>query len=835
MTNSIIHPTKIEIYCNNMKNPVGVNLHPKFSWKIKKCGVQKLYQIKVFDNNNELCWDSKEILSDKSANIYYAGTPLTGFSKYYFEIKVVTDDESVFNEQGTFVTGEEDKEKWQAKWIENPDRAEAPVFQKEFTVDKITQDEYLYICGLGFFYVEINGQRLSEDLFVPVRSDYDDVTYSLLQYPYSGKTRKTAYHLSYNISKYLRIGSNQIKIHLGEGWFRQRKRTVEGLFDYGNLKVICEMHLNDKIIITDESWNTFEEKIKESNLFYGEIQDLNRTESNHKKAMLAKAVSGKLLPQQCPADKITEEIIPDKITDDIYDFKKIITGYCKITVSGKPGDEVKISYSEEIKNNALDYTSTVGYVENDKKQIQCDKFILSGDKEEILIPEFTWHCFRYAEIKTNAKVLNICGYFICSDMKIRSSFRCSLDWMNKLHEICVNSIRTNVHSGIPSDCPHRERLGYTGDGQNTSYATMLNLDSENFYSKWIKDIIDTQNEASGFVSHTAPFNGGGGGFLWGSAIAEIPWNHYTLFGDKEVLKMSKSSIEKWLGYMESKLNEEGLIDKEENGSWCLGDWSMPTGHSWDEPHDDDIKIPSDLVNSCAFIKCIDIYKNLCTVLDCEPLYPVDMMREKLKTAINNKYLPSLYLSGVQGSSVFPLYTNIVPREKRDELFSQLIKNLESNSYCIDTGMFATRYMFSLLSENNRKDVVMKILENRKCPSYRYMIDNGATAVWETWEGFGAKSHTLFSFADEWILTELCGIKPIKNGFKEFKIEPYFYEKIDYMNGSIETCYGDISVNWERVGKEISVNIHVPFNTCGKFVYKDKIIDLIHGNNTFKIN
>ena len=822
------------IYCNNKKNPVGVNFKPKFSWKVDKIGFQKAYQIKVYNDKEELYWDSGKVLSDESVNVYYGGKELKGFSKYCFEITVITDDGEAFIEKGTFVTGEEKKENWQAKWIENADGLEAPIFYKEFTVDSITQDEYMFICGLGFFFVEINGRRVSDDLFVPVRSDYDDVTYSMLQYPYNGKTRKTAYHLSYNISDYLKLGKNTIKIHLGEGWFKQRKRTVEGIFDYGELKVLCEIHLNNKTIITDESWDSFSGEIAETNLFYGEVQNLGNSESEYKNARLAKAVSGELLPQQCPGDKISEYITPVKVTDTIYDFGKVITGVLKITVTGEKGTEVDIFYSEEMRDGKLDFTSTLGFVENDKKQIQHDKFILSGSEEEILIPEFTWHCFRFAEIKTDAKILNIEGRFIYSDMKITSGFNSSIDWLNTLHEICVNSIITNAHSGIPSDCPHRERLGYTGDGQNTSYATMLNLDSDFFYSKWIKDIIDTQNEETGFVSHTAPFNGGGGGFLWGNAVAEIPWNHYMLFGDKEVLKISKAPIEKWMGYMESKLNEEGLIDREETGSWCLGDWSMPTGHSWDEPHDDDIKIPSDLVNSCAFIKCIDIYEKLCDALCEEIKYPAQKMRDSLKKSINDKYLSSDYLKGVQGSSVFPLYMDIVPEEKREEILSALIKGLEENSYRIDSGMFATRYMFSLLSSCGRKDVVMKILENRECPGFRYMIDNGATSIWETWEGFGAKSHTLFSFVDEWILTELSGIKPVKNGFKEFKIEPYFYEKLDFAEAKKETAYGEISVKWKRCGEKICVDIHVPFNTYGKFVYGDKIFDLKTGNNSFEM-
>jgi len=399
----------MKIYCNNQINPVGVNFRPKFSWKINKNDFQKAYQIRVYDNKNELCWDSGEMLSCESSNVYYSGRALEGFSKYSFEITVTTKDGSIFKEQGNFVTGEENKEKWQAKWIENKDRLEAPIFSKEFTVEKITDDEYMFICGLGFFWVEINGERVSDDLFVPVRSDYDDVSYSLLQYPYSGKTRKTAYHLSYNISRYLKVGENNIKIHLGEGWFKQRKRTVEGIFDYGELKVLCEMHLNDRVIATDDTWETFTGKITETNLFYGEAQNLQNTESEHKKAGIAKGVSGELLPQQCPADRIAEYIRPVKLTDEIYDFGKVITGILKITVSGNKGDEVDIFYSEEMRGNNLDFTSTLGFVENDKKQIQHDKFILSGKTEEILIPEFTWHCFRFAEIKPQQ------GYWILRD------------------------------------------------------------------------------------------------------------------------------------------------------------------------------------------------------------------------------------------------------------------------------------------------------------------------------------------------------------------------------------------------------------------------------------
>ena len=227
--------------------------------------------------------------------------------------------------------------------------------------------------------------------------------------------------------------------------------------------------------------------------------------------------------------------------------------------------------------------------------------------------------YRYIYIKHSKEVeiLDVDSLFVCSAMDKRASFNCSDQSINSIYSMYNNTVLANMHGCTPLDCAHRERLGYTGDGQLSANAAMYNYDGYHTYKKWITDIYDAQDPISGFVPYTAPYSGGCGGHAWGSSVVTVPWHFYLQYGDKSFLKESIPYIKKWLSYLQEQKDEKGFINKHIEGSWCLGDWVMPSKYPWSDPKPEAIKIPPQLVNTAYYVYCINLYANICKELNLE--------------------------------------------------------------------------------------------------------------------------------------------------------------------------------------------------------------------------
>ncbi len=837
----------IELKCCDNERPVGIE-KPNFSWIVYDCeeAKQTAYRIVVFkydaEHEKKIVWDTMKVTSDTSYHIEYEGEKLSRNTMYYWQVTVYTEEHALVSHVAKFITGLYDYD--DIKWISPPGDVNAPFVYKEFEVENVSEYATVNICGLGFFELYINGKKVSDEFMSPARTDYDTVTYNDLAYPYSNTTKKSVFYCTYEVSEYLCTGKNNVVVWLANGWYKQRGRFVEGLFDYGDeLKMFFKLTNGNDVIDSDCTWQYAKSPIVYDNIFYGEIYDSNIDNlisefkvSDDCFVHDATAPSGVMKPQICPPDCIIKTDTPELIKENLYDAKMCLTGMVEIILSGKKGDRVEIFYSEQLNDDyTLNFTSTVGYVESDKKQIQKDVYILSGKNDEIYMPRFTWHAFRYFNISAplGVEIKDIKVHHVCTDIKKRTQFECSESMLNKLHEICVNTLQYNIHGCVPMDCPHRERLGYTGDGQATSLSVMYNFDSYTLYSKWIDDILDAQNQDTGFVAHTAPFNGGGGGPAWGSAVAVVPWNLYMQCGDKNILIKSEEAIKKWIVYLSQK-KSEGLIVREESGSWCLGDWVMPSKYPWSEPHLDEIKIPSELVNTVYYIYCIDIYLNILKILNKESDEWSQNERNEAVEAINKTYLNGYYAEGKQGSDVFPLFTEIVPQTEKSSVLEHLITTIEDNEYCFDTGLLGTNLLFSVLDKNNRNDIAIKMLLNDRYPSYGNFIKNGATALWETWEGNGSQNHTALSSFDAWIFYGLAGIKPDKlnGGYKKFSIKPFFAYELNYLNAKLKCEYGVIEVNWIRNGENIDLNVKIPFNTTADIELPNIKLALKAGSHNF---
>lgn len=420
----------------------------------------------------------------------------------------------------------------EAKWVRPDEDCEAPIILGKIFAEEGMESAKISICGLGFFELYINGRKVSEDLMVPAWSDYEPRSDMGLLYPLNDRFTHRAYYLEYDIADFLQEGENGLEVWLGNGWYNQHERNIEGNLWYGKPKLAYTVEIayrEGKLSMqhSGERLTWKRSPITFNNVYYGEKWNYDAMEPQERPVAPAEPVLT-LSRQECPADREIRSFSPRLIRRSgdrsIYDAGENLTGYAACAGRGR----IIIRYAEELgADGELDFTSAGG-----KQQIQCDEYLTGSERR--LKPRFSVKGFRFAKITGEVKEVEVIA--VHSDVAVTSSFVSGDETLNWLYEAYIRSQLNNMHYGIVSDCPHRERLGYTGDGQLTCNAAMLLLDSRRLYRKWIRDILDSQDPNTGHVQHTAPFYGGGGGpGGWGGAVVIVPYTFYRHFKDRELL------------------------------------------------------------------------------------------------------------------------------------------------------------------------------------------------------------------------------------------------------------------------------------------------------------
>lgn len=475
-------------------------------------------------------------------------------------------------------------------WICGGAGCEAPLFRRSFWLDKTErfQSARLEICGLGYFLFYINGKRISDQELMPAMTDYASVLGCETTYPvWEERSAHRCRYLSFALLPYLKAGENVLAVRLGNGWYHQTERIAEGKFIFGLPKLWFELTLTDadgrqEWIESDRQTLWHPGGLLKNNLFLGEVRDLRKEPegwqypgadlSGWKPAQPVHAPETLLEEQTCPPDRVIRKLYPVLIGEHdgrkIYDCRENIAGRVVLSCLGKKGECITVRHAEELAaDGTLDFESAGG-----SDQLQQDHYICDG-RIQTLHPVFCWHGFRYFETEGPCEVL--CAEVIHTDVAVTSSFSCSDPVLNWLYETYIRTQLDNYHGCIPSDCPHRERLGYTGDGQLTAETAMLLLDAKELYRKWYQDILDSQGAETGHIPHTAPFLGGGGGpGGWGCAVYQVPLAWAKIYGDDSLLVQGYDAILRWFDYMDAH-SEKGLVVREEEGGWCLGDWCFP--------------------------------------------------------------------------------------------------------------------------------------------------------------------------------------------------------------------------------------------------------------------
>ena len=593
-------PTRLR--CEQMDNPFTVDvLNPRLSWvnKVNDEAVQgekqTAYRICVASSREKLLagdadiWDTGKRMSDQSVLVPFQGNELVSGGTYWWRVKVWNKDshESKWSEPAFWGMGLLSASEWQAKWIgADWEHGAAPTFRRLFTVKKAIAHAKLFVTALGYYEVSLNGQKVGDDFFVPNISNANKrpkLPTEFLAIP-DNFTDYRVFYLAYDVSSYLHKGTNRIQSLLGEGMYNAVSHWIA---PFGKNAFLCQLEITyedgtKEVVVTDENWEMTASPIVMNGVYAGEIYDAVKAHQpeNWRRARIVDDPAGKLTAQTAPSDKLTEVLKPVSLErqDDgsyLVDFGKEISGWIHFKdISGKAGDTLKVKFICESK-------------EGDQL------YVFKDSKPVSYAPRFTWFVFSKAVITGVGSLSekNLVAEAVNNDVRIDSRFETSVGLLDSINTIWRRSQIDNMHGGIASDCPHRERSPYTGDGQVACATVMSNFDAEAFYRKWIRDMNDTQDVETGYVPNSAPWQPGcGGGVGWGAAMDIIPWEHYRHYADLNVLKDNYFAMKEQVRHMEGWIIPEGTMFQKmtdvNSGSWQrwfnLGDWAPAYGLPSDE-------------------------------------------------------------------------------------------------------------------------------------------------------------------------------------------------------------------------------------------------------------
>ncbi len=635
----------------------------------------------------------------------------------------------------------------EGKWLCFGDETEAVIARSDFDAEDLSE-ALLTVCGLGFCQIYLNGKNVAERLCAPAWTNYVKVDTASFNYPINDTMTYRILYEEIDLTPYLKKGKNSLVFHIGGGWFCQHECRNEGVKPYGKLMLCFNVTQNGVLLAKSDSsvvWkNSF---ITRQNIYFGETQDLRRggydfsycswSVEGMKKADIIPAPNSILNKQDCPQDRVIRIIKPNVIFRRgdyaVYDLGENVSGYPVVEFEGTEIDELIILRFADVLNEdgSLDFAPSGG---NDR--IQREEYIYDG-RAESAHQHFTWHAGRYFDLLGTAQVKEF--RVVHTDLKQKSLFKSSEPVLQWLFDAFIRTQLNNSHCSIPSDCPHRERLGYTGDGQLTSEAVMECFEAEGFYRKWMRDIADSQDIYNGHVQHTAPFYGGGGGpGGWGGAIVFVPYNFYKHYGDSEVLREYYPNMVKYLDYMD-KHSENGLVVREEKDGWCLGDWCSPENRNL---------IPPEFVNTYFFIKALGCTIEAAEIIGENAEELIAKKESVTKAFLENYYDESsgTFCGSTEASDAYALDIGL-----GDERTLKAVVDKYSALGEFDSGIFGTYLVISVLCENGYTQLAKSLLTSKKKNTFYNMMSHGATTLWENWEGTKSHDHPMFGAVVKYLL------------------------------------------------------------------------------------
>jgi len=834
------------------KMPLGIdNPAPGFSWEVgdeSRGAIQSAYRILVSSSPDLLnqeegdIWDSGKIDSGNTIQIKYEGKPLKSSTRYYWAVKTwnAEDEATEFSKPSWFETGLFTPTDWQGRWITDHrdppenlegfyDQIPVPLFRKSFTCGKKVKNARIYISGLGYYEAFLNGEKAGDHLLDPGWTQYAN----------------TVYYAAYDVTEQIHEGENILGVVLGNGWYNPLPMKMFGhnlreVLTIGKPKVLAQLRLeyedgSMENIVTDESWKTETGPVVKNNIYLGEWYDARKEHPGWKKAgfndngwqnaALAKAPAGELKWQFIPPVRHTKTVKPVKMNEPekgvyVMDLGQNFAGIIRFKAKAPKGTEIRFRYAEMVHENGnIDIRSSAaaqikygqGGPGAPEVAWQEDRYICKGDGIEVFEPKFTFHGFRYVEITGlpyQPSLNDLEGLRLNTDLPAQSDFYCSNPLFNKIQEITEWAMLSNVFS-VQSDCPAREKYGYGGDMVAVGEAYIYNYDMANFYTKTVRDFARDALPDGG-MTECAPnigVNARGvteesGPVGWTLAHPFLLQKVYKYYGDLNLVKEQYDPLKNLVNFYHRNVPDHiimvGIGDHK-----CVDQRPTPVSSTAFYYHH--VKILAKMAGLLDKKKDQEFYADLA---------------EKIKAAFIKEFVDvesGQVFTHIQAAQVFALYYDLLPEDVRKKALDVLQDEITvKHKGHLATGIFSTKMMLNYLSDQNLDWLNYLMINQKDYPGYGYMINNGATTLWENWGIIPnhSQNHPMLGSVSEWFYRSVLGIQQAENSvaFSNIVIKPAVVAGLEFAEGYYHSMRGKIGIKWWKLGDDVFMDVEIPANT-----------------------
>ena len=858
-----VHVTHLKT--ENMSAPLGLDTKvPRFSWQIvsdQKQVVQTAYQLVVTSEGEEI-WNSGRVTSDEQLWIPYQGKALRSNQHASWRVKVFTNQgESAWSEEQPFSIGLLGECHWTGRWIGIEGlqageqagmhtRLAARYLRKEFSLrDKTVKRATAFVAGVGLYEFYVNGERLGgRQMLAPVPSDY----------------RKTIYYNTFDITRQLSGSTACVGIILGNGRYfpmRQEKAYKAPVFGFPKCRVDIIIEYTDgsrQVVASDEKWKlTFDGPIRSNNEYDGEEYDARKDlgnwtrpgydDSQWQKAQRVAIPDGTLRGQMTPNMTWEQTLQPKEVyaTRDgrsyIIDFGQNMAGMVAMKVRGNAGDTLQIRYAEKLQGR-----DTL-YVANLRNAFSRDVYVCNGqERGEWWQSTFVYHGFRYVQVTglKHATAADFEARVVSDEMTSTGTFACSDAALTQIVQNAWWGIKSN-YKGMPVDCPQRnERQPWLGDRTMGSLGESFLFDNERLYTKWMRDICESQRE-DGVICDVAPafWNYYNDDVTWPAALPFSCEMLYRQYGNRQPIIDSYPYIRRWITHVMEEYTDDGIITKDKYGDWCVPPESLELIHSKDPARQTD----GALISTAYTIRVLQLMELFAKIQGMEGEAACwAKQRQTMTEAFNRKFLTVkrgtslrpghvlypdsvFYGNNTATANLLPLAFGIVPDDCREEVVKNIVENIIiKNNAHVSCGVIGISWLLRGLSDHGFADVAYMIATNKSYPSWGYMAENGATTIWELWNGNTANpamnsgNHVmLLGDLLTWCYQYLGGIRQTDNAYRHIVLKPSFeIQDCSWADVTWQSPYGEIASRWKKDLQHLSWTVTIPCNTTADVCLPD---------------
>lgn len=885
--------------CEGLRDPIGVACRTPLhvSWQIEgtaKSVKQRAYHLQAASaesdfSGGDLLVDLK-VSSDQTYAVPLSIPELAEKTIYYWRVRVCVDTQDVqgvwlpWSETARFETGLKDENSWKAQWIEADERfyqdadeycrqywkdpadyggdvtiagdqglRRVPYLRRDFRLKPGIVKGRLYITARGLYEAYLNGSKIGPCALAPDFTAYD----------------KCIYYQTYDITPLLREGGNRFDILLGDGWYVGHAQGIPGTNHlYGerpSLIMQAEIHYADgmmETIMSDESFRAAVGPLQYADLFMGEYYDMRYEKRDYVYGTVCRDYDKSVLtPQQGELIVVTEVLDAKRVFRDaegslIVDFGQVIAGRVRLVLSGREGDIVTIEHSEELDHRGVFYDVMPSFPFHDQKNV----IRFAEDRTIVYEPQFTFQGFRYIRIKglkSELRAEDCQAVVIGTGMEVTGRFTCSHEGLNQLMSNILCSQRGNMLS-IPTDCPQRERAGFTGDAQVFGAAAAWNMNVAEFFRRWLEQCRLEQLEG-GQIPIVVPYtdayrklepNPGWTSAGWSDVIVFLPWDLYQAYGDIRFLRDNYEAMLRWMDHVErcahETMPERAYFDFRNrrrhrylwNTGHHWGDWQVPGMDPFEGA-----AYTKEITASLYYYRAVIAMAKIADELgDGERRAYYEDLGDKIRDAFHEEYITEdgRLTAEWQGGYVMALAFGMVEGERKERFSRRLHELVAAQEDHLQTGFLSTPFLLDALWDNGYPDTAYRLLYQDTPPSWLYQVKMGATTMWEEW--FGKEpdgtlrgtsfNHYAFGAVCTFIYERIGGIRRLEKGFKKIRIAPEAAEGLDFAETRLRTIHGELYVRWERTGQGIRYHLRIPHNTTAVVAGTKEVREIGSGDHEF---